>query len=164
MKPKDTAVITVNWNGKNLLKKLLPSLKKQTYKDFVTIVVDNNSSDGSAGFVRENFPWAKVIVMKKNTGFTGGNNAGFLEAMKNRDIKYLITLNNDTVVDKDWLKNLVKAAEAEKGIGSCSSKVLYLYNKDIIDTAGIAIYKDGHASSRGGLEKSSKHSKREEIF
>lgn len=160
----NTAIITVNWNGKHLLKELLPSLEKQTYRNFITIVVDNSSSDGSAEFLRKNFPWAKVIVMKKNTGFTGGNNAGLEEAMKNKDIKYLITLNNDTIADRNWLRNLVKAAEAEKNIGSCSSKVLYLYNKDIIDTAGIAIYKDGHAQSRGSMEKASKYSKKEEVF
>lgn len=160
----NTAIITVNWNGKHLLKELLPSLEKQTYRNFITIVVDNSSSDGSAEFVREKSPWTKVIVMKKNTGFTGGNNAGFKEAMKNKDIKYIVTLNNDTIADRNWLRNLVRAAEAEKNIGSCSSKVLYLYNKDIIDTAGIAIYKDGHAQSRGSMEKASKYSKKEEIF
>ncbi|PIN86263.1 glycosyl transferase [Candidatus Woesearchaeota archaeon CG10_big_fil_rev_8_21_14_0_10_44_13] len=160
----ETAVIIVNWNGKHLLGPCLKSLRQQTYRDFSVFVVDNNSDDGSADFVMKDFPETRVIALKKNTGFTGGNNAGFRETAKERRIKYIVTLNNDTVVDRRWLENLVKAARSDRKIGSCSSKVLYLHDKDIIDTAGIAIYQDGHAQSRHGLEKSSACTKKEEIF
>lgn len=164
MESIDTAVITANWNGKGLLKECLGSLRKQSYRNFITIVVDNGSTDGSAEYVMKNFPEVKVIRLKKNRGFTGGNNAGFIEAMKDKDIKYLVTLNNDAVVGRDWLKNLISAAKSDKNIASCSSKVLYLFNKDKIDTAGIAIYQDGHGQSRGGLKNASKYTKKEEIF
>lgn len=160
----ETAVIIANWNGKHLLKNCLASLKKQAYRDFITIVADNNSKDGSVMFVRKNFPWARIIELKKNKGFTGGNNAGLRHAMKNRGIKFLATLNNDAVVDKNWLGNLVSAAKSDKDAGSFSSKVVYLKNKGTIDTAGIVIYQDGHAQSRGALEKSSRYRKKEEIF
>lgn len=160
----DTAVITANWNGKGLLKECLGSLRKQSYRNFVTIVVDNGSTDGSAEYVMKNFPEVRVISLRKNKGFTGGNNAGFVEAMKDKGIKYLVTLNNDAVAERDWLKNLISAAKSDKNAASCSSKVLYLFNKDKIDTAGIAIYQDGHGQSRGGLENASKYVKKEEIF
>lgn len=164
MKIIDTAIIIVNWNGRNLLRDCLSSLKKQAYRDFETIVVDNNSKDGSVEYVMKNFPEVRIIQLKKNRAFTGGNNAGLKEALKIKSIRYIVTLNNDTVADKNWLKNLIIAAKSDKKIGSCSSKVLYLKDKGIIDTAGIAPYRDGHAQSRGGLEKASKFTKKQEIF
>src|SRR3989344_2413669 len=107
----DAAVIIVNWNGKHLLKDCLPSLKKQTYKHFETIVVDNDSSDGSVAFVKKKFPWVTVLKMDKNTGFTGGNNVALEYVLRNPAIRYISTLNNDTVVGHHWLASLVRVME-----------------------------------------------------
>lgn len=160
----ETAVIIANWNGKHLLKDCLSSLRKQDYRDFITIVADNGSSDGSEEFIMKNFPEVEVIRLRYNMGFTGGNNAGFREALKRPGIKYVVTLNNDTVAEKGWLKGLVRAAESDKRIGSCSSKVVYLKDKDTMDTAGIVIYPDGHAQSRCAMQKASGCCRKEEIF
>ncbi|MFC1729998.1 glycosyltransferase family 2 protein [candidate division KSB1 bacterium] len=160
----DTAVTIVNWNGKHWLKDCLNSLEKQSYGKLMIILIDNDSSDGSVEFVEKNFPSVKVIKLKKNYGFSKGNNAGVEEAFKSNDIKYIFVLNNDTIVHKDCLKNLIKEAESGKKLGSCATKILYLKKKDTINTDGIIIYQDGHAQSLHAFEKASKHNKKMEVF
>jgi len=160
----ESAVIIVNWNGKHLLKDCFDSLREQTNKNFVTYLVDNNSSDDSIEFTKKNYPEIKIIKLKKNYGFAKGNNEGIKEAIKDQNIKYILTLNNDTVVDKDWLKNLVDSSKKNPKIGACASKTLYLEKKDTINSNGISIYQDGHAISWRGFEKAINYPREEEIF
>src|SRR3989344_669445 len=163
-KKTETAVIIVNWNGKHLLKDCLPSLAAQSYKNFSVIIVDNASTDGTAEFLRKEFSWVELISLERNTGFTGGNNAGYEFALRNKNIKYISTLNNDTVVHKEWLSSLVKGMKANPLLGSCSSKVIFLHEKDKIDTAGIVIYKDGNAMSRAHKHHPDSEKRSADIF
>lgn len=95
---------------------------KQSFTDFQIIFVDNNSGDGSVEFIKENYPSEniKIIISDKNLGFAGGNNLGF----KHCEGEYIVLLNNDTAVDKDWLKNLIDCISADEGIGMAQSLVL----------------------------------------
>jgi GT2 family glycosyltransferase len=161
---KDAAIIIVNWNGKPLLQACFDSLKKQTYKNFQVYLVDNNSSDNSIEFTKENYPEIKIIHLDNNYGFAKGNNEGIKVALKDSNIKYIIALNNDTTVDKSWLKNLISASNLHPKIGACASKTLYSGKKDTINSNGIAIYQDGHAISWRGFEKAKDFTKIEEIF
>jgi len=102
------SIIIVNHNGIRFLKDCLKSIYQQSYSDFEVILVDNGSTDGSVQFVKENFPGVIMIENKENLGFAISNNQG-IELSKG---KYIALLNNDTVVDKDWLKNLVSVAES----------------------------------------------------
>jgi GT2 family glycosyltransferase len=158
------AIIIVNWNGKHLLKDCFDSLRKQSYREFQVYLVDNNSSDASIEFTKKNYSEIKIIKLNDNYGFAKGNNEGIKVALNDPNIKYIITLNNDTIVDKNWLKNLVAASELHPKIGACASKTLYLEKKDTINSNGIAIYQDGHAISWRGFEKASEYKKIEEIF
>ena len=160
----DTAVVIVNWNGRHLLEDCLPSLRKQAYIRFSVIVVDNGSTDDSVQFMEKNFPEVTVIAAGKNLGFTGGNNLGICHAFGSASIKYIATLNNDTVVGWDWLSSLVKVMKADTSIGSCSSKVLYQRDRNRIDTAGIVVYRDGHAMSRANGQPAQACSAQEEVF
>jgi len=160
----ETAVIIVNWNGRHLLSDCLNSLKKQTYRNFTTYVVDNHSSDDSVEFIKNEFPEARVIQLKKNFGFARGNNEGIKEAFRKENICFIATLNNDTVVDKNWLMYLVKEAKKNKEAASFSSKTLCLSKNDTINSCGMLIYQDGHAKSRGFHEKLSQYIEKEEIF
>ena len=74
--PPLVSVVVVNFNGKKFLDDCLSSLARQTFRDFETILVDNGSSDGSAGYVREHYPFVMLIETGKNLGFAGGTNAG----------------------------------------------------------------------------------------
>lgn len=133
---KRVAIVLLNYNGRQHLEKCLPSLKRQTYKDFYVIFVDNASTDDSVEYVKRNFPEARIIVNKRNLGFAEGNNVGIRQALSDSEVKYVVTLNNDTELKNDWLEQLVAAAEHDSRVGACASKLLYFDQRNIIDSAG----------------------------
>lgn len=122
MKSPKVSIIIPNWNGKDFLKGLFDSLRKQSFKDFEIIMVDNGSNDGSKELVKKSYPEVKIIELEKNLGFSEPNNIGARAAKG----KYLVLLNNDMVVDKDWLKELVEPMEKHNDLASVSSLA---YNK-----------------------------------
>jgi len=132
----NTSIIIVNWNGKHHLDVCLSSIFNQTYKDFNVIFVDNGSTDDSVEYVKNNFSEVNIIECKKNYGFAEGNNIGIRQALKNPEVKYIVTLNNDTETDKDWLKQLIEVAEKDEKIGAVSSKMLFFNQRNVIDSAG----------------------------
>ncbi len=144
------SVIIPNWNGQQLLKDCLSSLVKQSFKDFEIILVDNNSSDDSLKFVLSNYPQVRVIKLHKNFGFARAINEG----VKQSTAEYVIFLNNDTWVEKDWLENLIKCAEAHPEVISVNSKLINFYHRKIIDGVGILINEVGQARSIGWLDES----------
>jgi len=99
------SVVIPNWNGRDLLEKYLPSLIEAmaAHPDNEIIVVDNGSSDGSAEFVRRQFPSVRILALPTNLGFGGGSNAGFRAAAN--DI--VVLLNSDMRVDRDFLQPLL---------------------------------------------------------
>lgn len=125
------SLIILNWNGKHLLKDCLDSVFKQTYKNYDVILVDNGSADGSVEFVRKawrreiRLEQLKIICNDRNYGFAEGNNIGAKYAMKDEKLKYIVLLNNDTVVGENFLKELVKIAESNEGIGIIQSNAPY---------------------------------------
>ncbi len=106
------SVVIPNWNGRDLLAKYLPPLIEALSGNPANeiVVVDNGSEDGSAGFVRDQFPQVRVVALPKNLGFGGGSNAGFREA-KN-DI--VVLLNSDMRVDRNFIAPLLAGFTDEK--------------------------------------------------
>ena len=134
------AIIIVNWNGHKLLNDCFYAVYSQTYQNFDVYFVDNGSKDNSVSFVLENFPKTKIIKLKYNTGFAKGNNEGIKEAFKDKNINYIVCLNNDTIVEKNWLEELIKTAEGDEQIGAVSSKA-YFNDNVTIQNAGLEFYK-----------------------
>lgn len=149
MKKIIASVIIPNWNGSDLLEDCLNSLGKQTFSNFEIILVDNGSTDDSLEYVENNFPEVKIIKFKKNFGFARAINEG----VKISEAEYVVFLNNDTKVDKDWLKNLVECANKHPEVISVNSKLLNFYDKKIIDGVGMVINEVGQARSIGWQEK-----------
>ncbi|MHA1788204.1 MAG: glycosyltransferase family 2 protein [Candidatus Helarchaeota archaeon] len=147
------SIIIVNYNGKHYLKDCLASIENLYYpkNKLETIVVDNNSKDGSIKFIKNNYKWVKIIKLNKNFGFCTPNNIGARKASG----KYLVLLNNDTVVTPFWLYELTNYLD--KDIISCACKILYYDNKKIINTAGGKISIIGGGFYRGYGDKSSKY-------
>ena len=114
------SIIIPNWNGLDLLKDCLQSLEKQSYKDFEIIMVDNGSTDNSLEYVKKNFPQVKIKNLSKNFGFAKAINEG----VKTSGGQHVVFLNNDTSVDRDWLKNLIKCADDHPEVISVNSKLL----------------------------------------
>ena len=98
------SVIIVNFNGANVIMGCLQSVFAQPYRPLEVIVVDNGSTDGSAGMVTREFPDVHLIVSERNLGFAGGNNLGVARARG----EFVVLLNNDTVVGERWLTALLE--------------------------------------------------------
>jgi GT2 family glycosyltransferase len=125
----EVSIVTVNYNGKRFLTSLFKSIKDLDYppESIQTILVDNASSDGSIDFVKKNFAWVNILQLDKNHGYAGGNNAG----MRIAEGDYIALINNDCVVDRSWLKEMVRSAlqnEDSQKKGSICSKVLFYYD------------------------------------
>lgn len=108
--------VVLNWNQPEMTADCLNSLAEQDYPNFHVVVVDNGSTDGSAAMLRERFPWATVLEIPENVGYSCGNNVG-LEYVLERDADYVFLLNNDTEVDPHMLTQLVEVAESNPQIG-----------------------------------------------
>jgi GT2 family glycosyltransferase/glycosyltransferase involved in cell wall biosynthesis len=106
------SVVIPNWNGRDLLERYLPSViaAMNGNPDNEVIVVDNGSEDGSAEYLRQNFPQVRLLALETNLGFGGGSNAGF-RAAKN-DI--VVLLNSDMRVEPDFLAPLLEPFSDEK--------------------------------------------------
>src|SRR5690625_1777416 len=101
------SVVIPNWNGAAHLPECMDSLAQQTFADFETTVVDNGSKDESLALLAERYPWASVIALDDNRGFSAAVNRG-IEASR---AEYVVLMNNDTRACPDWLERLVEAMD-----------------------------------------------------
>lgn len=122
------SVVIVNYNGMKYLKNCFDSLYKVDYPNFEIIFVDNGSKDESINFVKSNYPQVKVLELNENTGLAIASNRGAGIAKG----EYLFFLNNDTKVDTNILKELVKEAESDLKIGVCACDVFTYDGKNEI--------------------------------
>ncbi|MEP7337859.1 MAG: glycosyltransferase family 2 protein [Acidobacteriota bacterium] len=111
------AVIVLNYNGARWIERCMGSLIETDYEDFKVILVDNASTDGSANIVQAKFPQVEVILNPDNEGFSEGNNIGIRKALAD-GASYVVLLNPDTIVEPEWLRELIEAGEiaSEAGI------------------------------------------------
>jgi len=117
----DLSIILVNWNAKKLLKQCIESIINETKKvSYEIILVDNNSTDGSAQMVEENFKSVVLIKNSENRGFAAANN----QAMKIAKGDYILLLNSDTVVLNDALDKCYERILGEDKIGLIGCKLL----------------------------------------
>ncbi len=122
-KNSKVSVIVLNWNGIHYTVPCIESLKKQSYKDFELIVVDNGSTKDDSVETLKKIKGIKLVLNSSNLGFAGGNNSGVKAASAT---KYIALLNNDAVVPNNWLKEMVAAMDSNPELGEAMSKV---YNK-----------------------------------
>jgi len=155
-------IILLNYNGADDTIECLESLSKITYPNYNIVIVDNNSPDDSVEKIlsylkekKENFEFfendeialenkkeAKKITFiksRENNGYGHGNNIGIKYAL-NHGADYVLVLNNDTVVEPDFLEPMVELAESDEKIGIVSGKINFYDKKDIIWFNGGALY------------------------
>jgi GT2 family glycosyltransferase len=138
------SIVIVSWNGRQYLEPCLNAVAAQQGVEAETILVDNGSLDGTAAFVRERFPWVRVVSLSENHGFAGGNNAGVREARG----RFIVLLNNDTVPEPGWLASLLRGREAGGPNALASSRVVYMHDPRVIDSAGDGLLRWGGAFKR----------------
>ena len=125
----------LNWNQKDLTIQCLESLAQLDYQAHRVVVVDNGSENDEATTIRSRFPSATVLENSKNLGFAEGNNVGIRYALESA-ADYVFLLNNDTIVDPQMLKQLIRVAESDGRIGVVGPKINYFTEPETIWSAG----------------------------
>ena len=152
MKYNLTSIVITNYNGKELLKKCIPSvLEAISYsgRDHEVILVDDASSDDSVNFVKKEFSYVKIIPLKENVGFQKASNEGVKQA-KN---EVVILLNNDILMEKDVIDKFLFHFENES-LFSVSAKLFLWDKKTYLAGKREGIFKNGHFFLKDVDEKS----------
>jgi GT2 family glycosyltransferase len=126
------AVLVLNRDGAHFLHDCFQSLLENKYPPFDIYLVDNHSIDSSVALTSTHYPMVKIIRNEANLGFAGA----YDRVIRRLDYKYVVLLNNDTVVDEKWLGPLFDAAERDPLIAACGSKILMMWDRSVIDHAG----------------------------
>ena len=158
--PPDISIIVVTWNGRQHLDVCLGAIAAQQGVSTETILVDNGSTDGTTEYVRAAFPWVRVVALDENHGFAGGNNAGAREAGGT----YLAFLNNDTAADPGWLRALRAGIDIQARVALTTSRVVYMHDPGIVDSAGDGLLRWGGAYKRHHGGPAGAASESQEVF
>jgi GT2 family glycosyltransferase len=118
------AIVILNWNSGEMTAECVRSLLKMRCADYEIIIVDSGSRDGSAEYLKREFPRITILPQDHNLGFAAGCNVGMKLALE-RGAKYVLPLNNDTVVDADFLKELECVAEQHDRAAMISPKMYF---------------------------------------
>ncbi len=156
-----TAVV-LNYNGRELLEVVLPSLRRQTYQDFDVVVVDDCSSDDSIAYLTETWPDVAVV----NTGPSNvGVSAALNVAVGAARGELVALLNNDLELEPGWLAELVAALDRHPEAASAAGKLLRYSQRDMIDSAGDVFTRGAAAFGRGAGERDAgQYDDEEEVF
>ncbi|MFH2136612.1 MAG: glycosyltransferase family 2 protein [Patescibacteria group bacterium] len=146
----------VTWNGKKYLPYCLDAIAKQTYRDFSLFILDNGSSDGTVEYLKNSLlPVAncRLEFNEKNVGFAAGHN----QALRETESEYVLMLNQDIILEPDFLEKIVKFLDGRNDVAAVTGKLLhwdFLNNQktDLIDSAGIKIFKNHRAIELGAGE------------
>ncbi|MBR9647296.1 glycosyltransferase family 2 protein [Clostridium tyrobutyricum] len=124
-------IILINYNGYEDTIECVNSLEKINYRNHKIIIVDNASHDNSLTILKQKLNDCIIIESKENLGFAGGNNLGIKYAL-DHNADYIMLLNNDTVVEKDFLYKMLKSFNNDNNVGVVGCKIMYHSNKNII--------------------------------
>lgn len=126
------AIVILNWNGRDFLKKFLPSVLASTYEHKKIIVADNASTDDSVEFLKAHYPQVEIIQNSSNEGFAKGYNT----ALKQVRSDYYVLLNSDVEVTPGWIEPVIALMESDRAIAACQPKLLSYHDKTLFEYAG----------------------------
>jgi GT2 family glycosyltransferase len=127
------AVVILNWNGRNFLRRFLPAVISNS-EGAEVIVADNASTDDSLEILTNEFPQVKQLVNTANLGFAGGYNA----ALKEVNADYFILLNSDVEVTPGWISPVLEMMNRDLSISACQPKILSHADRHLFEYAGAA--------------------------
>lgn len=131
-------IIILNFNSFQDTKECLQSLQQINYDNYEIVVVDNSSKDNSYEKLKEEFGSYNIIRCNENLGYANGNNLGIKYALE-RDADYICVLNNDVVVERDFLTKIIKIMVDRKDIGIAGPCICNYEDKNIIQAMGANI-------------------------
>jgi GT2 family glycosyltransferase len=154
----------VTWNGDRFIEDCLYSLLNQTYKDFSIIIIDNGSTDRTLEIVNERFPHLSVIRHKENIGFCRAHN----QAIHWSKSDYVLCLNQDIILEPDFLEKMVQFMDKTPLCASLTGKVLRKQENEktkYIDTLGLKIQKNFSVVEIGaGEQDANQYDSIKEVF
>jgi GT2 family glycosyltransferase len=157
MDPVVDIIICVK-NNKDIIAKCLDSVENQNYEKINCFVLDDNSQDGTPELIKKDYSFVRCILLE-GKGPAHNRNMGIEESSG----KYIVTLDSDSILKKDWISKMVKFMEENETVGIASGKILY-ENSEKINIAGGGMKKSGIAYHIGEEELSSKHNKPKKVF
>ena len=131
---KRTAVVILNWNGRQHLEQFLPSVVAHTPQQVRIIVADNGSTDDSVAFLAQHYPTIEIIRLERNYGFAEGYN----RALEQVDAEFFILLNSDVEVTAGWVEPLVATLTNNRSVAAVAPKLRSYGNRDHFEYAGAA--------------------------
>lgn len=138
------AIVIVTWNNADIISECLKSISSQTYKMHTTTIIDNGSQDNTVGLIKKSFPWVNLIESKDNLGFAKGNNEAINQILMNDlDVDYVVLLNSDASLDKEWLRHHIEFAKNKPNGGIFQGTTLDYYDSKVIDSTHIYISRNG---------------------
>ena len=121
------AVVILNWNGKEMMRRFLPSVVRYSRLEGVEVIVaDNHSTDGSVEMLREEFSSVGLVLLDRNYGFADGYN----RALRELDAEYYLLLNSDVEVTPRWLAPLLAYMDTHLEMAACQPKLLSYHAKE----------------------------------
>lgn len=161
---KKVVVSLVTWNAEKYLIDLMISIEKQVFKNFELIIVDNGSSDGTVAFFEKKYPEIRLIKNEKNLGFAKGHNQGIQKTQSD----YILILNQDVILEDDFLAYLVKFMDENPRVAAATGKILKLKDNEktnFIDSVGQKIFKSHQVIElRAGEEDKGQFDKARPVF
>lgn len=148
-------VVVVTWNAADLLARCLAALESQTLDRaaYEMVVIDNASVDGTGELLARDFPDVRVLALDRNTGFAGGCSA----ALHNVDTPWVVLVNNDAVVEPDFLESLLAETHSPGAseVGAWTARVLLAapdsQGRTLVNSTGVVVRQDGNGADRGWL-------------
>jgi GT2 family glycosyltransferase len=134
------SIIIVNYKEYGFLRGCLASLESSNYNNTEIIVVDNEANEFSLKEIRKDFENVKLFALKENLNYAEGNNFGIVHSTG----EFVVILNNDTLVDKNWLDPLIDAASSNPN-AFYQPKILSLEKPDTVSSFGNAVHLFGFA-------------------
>jgi GT2 family glycosyltransferase len=141
------SVVVPNYKRPDLLLRCLESLRKDSDGPALTrevIVVDDGSRDDSCRLVRERFPEFRLVELSRNSGYPAAVNAG----VRASSGEWVLTLNNDTVLERGALQAMLDVARSRSDVGSVAAQQRFLGRPETICSAGVFVDRRGQAADR----------------
>ena len=150
------AVVILNWNGAEMLRRFLPSVVEHSHHLGEVIVADNGSTDNSLEILQQEFPEVRTLVLDHNYGFAEGYNEAFrrLEEIAPHHYDYYLLLNSDVRVTAQWLRPLHTYMEQHPEVAAAQPKIRAEWAHDTLEYAGASggfIDRYGYPFCRGRL-------------
>jgi GT2 family glycosyltransferase len=139
------SAVVLNYDGRQHLERLLPSLASQTHSDLHIAVVDNGSRDDSVSWLRANWPQVEIVALDANVGVTPALNMCVRAARED----LVLLLNNDIELDPACVAELVASLQRRPTSAAAAPKLLDMHSRDVIDGAGDTYTWAGQANRRG---------------